>query len=294
MNMNVLDEKVSLFENAWSNEPMGEISLYDFLRGESYRKKWQPLVEQHRMATKSKQSIPAVTVSGVFEIRNANKLKEHSGLICIDIDAKDNDFLQDYDFYSLMSCIPHVAYCGHSVGGKGYFVIIPIPICDPRQHKKHFEALRQDFSSIGINIDIKCGDVSRLRVYTYDSDAYINTDANTYENFVEIQRSTKARRERARMNSATFRKAMRVISKIVKTQIDITDDYGHWLALASAFYNEFGESGRDLFHIVSRVNTAKYNEARTDKQFDNVAGKPYPYTIGTFFKYAKDAGIDIR
>lgn len=297
MENNVLNVKVSLFANVHSNEPIGEITLYDFLCGEKCREACLPLVERYRTADKNKEEfkkqIPAVTVSGTFKKRNAEEQKTYSGVICADIDAKDNTHIPNFEELSeVIHNIPQVAYFGRSVSGTGYFAIIPIS--DPLHHKQHFEALKADFDRCGITVDGNCGDKTRLRIYSYDPDAYINLDAKVYDRKIDTPKTmTKSVLKSENIEPATAIKVAMVIAEIVETKTDITDEYKHWVEIASAFYNSFGEAGRVLFHIVSR-NSSKYSEAQTNKQFNDVIDKPYPYSIGTLFKYAKDAGINIR
>ena len=152
---NRLDVKVSLFQNCKaSGMPVREIFLCDFLSGSTFRAKYKTTVDRYRAAgdedkNRLKTSLPAVTVSGTFSKRNSAGLIAHSGLICIDIDEKDNPDVAEFDrLNELIRIIPYVVYCGHSIGGKGYFVIIPI--ASPEKHKEHFEALRQDFARCGI------------------------------------------------------------------------------------------------------------------------------------------------
>lgn len=297
MKNSILDVKVSLFANVQNTTPIGEISLYAFLCGEKCRKHCLPFVERYRTADKNKdelkRQIPIVTVSGTFSTRNNTGLKEHSGLICIDIDGKDNGHISNFSELSQeIRSVPYVAYFGRSVSGNGYFAIIPIS--DPQRHKEHFKALEIDFFDCGIVID-NCPDVTRPRIYSYDPDAYINFDAKVYDRKITTPRTaTKSVAKIGKIDRATAIKVRRIIIEIAEKQIDITDDYCHWVAIASAFYNTFGEAGRELFHIVSRFNAEKYNKDRVDKQFDDIIGKPYPFSIGTFFKYAKDAGISIK
>ena len=76
---------------------------------------------------KAKMKLPLYTVSGLFDGSNDASIIKHSGLICIDIDKKDNPELEDFDdMKELISAVPCVAYCGLSVSAQGYFCIIPI------------------------------------------------------------------------------------------------------------------------------------------------------------------------
>ena len=82
---------------------------------------------------------------------------------------------------------------------------------------------------------------------------------------------------------------------MIKTnKIDITQDYkGEWLKIGAALANEFNESGRNYFHIVSQYH-AKYSVTDTDKMFDDVLKKTYSkISIGSFFKIASDYGIKL-
>lgn len=74
-----------------------------------------------------------------------------------------------------------------------------------------------------------------------------------------------------------------VISQLEAHRIDITGDYGAWLAMAFAFAHEFGEAGRGYFHRISRFHP-DYSPTETDRQFDEClkrgrSGK----TIRSFF-----------
>ena len=128
-----------------------------------------------------KMSLPQATISGVFSpTRSAEHLVRHSGLICVDIDRKDNEHIENFDMLieDVLSRIEEVAYAEHSVSGKGYFVIIPLRY--PLLHKAQFEQLVRVFSDMGIYIDKACGDVCRLRCQSYDEHPFINLDAKPF------------------------------------------------------------------------------------------------------------------
>ena len=80
----------------------------------------------------------------------------------MDIDEKDNTNIKNYEGLKKELCkIPNVAYCGCSVSGRGFWLIIPIAF--PEKHKQHFEFIRRFFEAKGLVIDKACSDVSRLR-----------------------------------------------------------------------------------------------------------------------------------
>jgi hypothetical protein len=168
--------------------------------------------------------------------------------------------------------------------------LVPIPKSTPEEHKQRFNALSKDFKAFDINLDPSGSDVCRLRIYSWDPEAYFNHDAKLYTKLIKPQ-PKKAPRP---AYSDTRERVEAIISQIKENKIDITEDYKEgWLKIASALANEFGESGRDYFHSISMYH-AKYNEGETDRMFDNVLKHDYKITIGSFFKIVSDYGIKIQ
>lgn len=84
-----------------------------------------------------------------------------------------------------------------------------------------------------------------------------------------------------------------VVAKLEEAQLDITGTYSDWRNIGFAFADELGESGRDLFHRVSRFHS-EYNQKECDEQFDKcLQSKRHGINISTFFYLAKQAGIKI-
>lgn len=135
-----------------------------------------------------KRSLPQATISGVFSpTRAKNNLSQHSGLICVDIDAKDNPDILDWKTLKQdLSVLPQIAYCALSVSGKGLFLVIPLRY--PEKHLQQFRQLQIDFRKMGIMIDSACSDITRLRCLSYDEHPIINENATLYEGvYVENQ-----------------------------------------------------------------------------------------------------------
>lgn len=79
----------------------------------------------------------------------------------------------------------------------------------------------------------------------------------------------------------------------MKNQIDITDRYQNWFKIACALVSEFGESGRNWFHIISS-KYEKYDFSDCDIQYDRCLKQKKEeggVTIATFFYYCKKYGI---
>ncbi|MBK6285717.1 MAG: PriCT-2 domain-containing protein [Draconibacterium sp.] len=84
-----------------------------------------------------------------------------------------------------------------------------------------------------------------------------------------------------------------IIQQIESQQIDITTAYSDWRNIGFAFADEFGETGREYFHRISRFYP-DYSATDCDKQFDNcLKAKGQGVSLKTFFFHAKQAGINI-
>lgn len=241
-----------------------------------------------------KRSLPQATISGVFSpTRAKNNLSQHSGLICVDIDAKDNPDILDWETLKQdLSVLPQIAYCALSVSGKGLFLVIPLRY--PEKHLQQFRQLQIDFRKMGIMIDSACSDITRLRCLSYDEHPIINENATLYEGvYVEKPKHKSFPTCFIYEGENTSAEVAVCCRKIQQCGIDITVSYDDWLKVGCALAT-LGESGRSLFHICSRQN-AKYNAAKTDKMFTDLLRRNYQQVnICTFFWMCKQHGITTK
>ena len=192
----ILNFECSMFANAKAIAP-SNVNLLQWLMSDRHLSMQQAV----RAATsddekrKAKEAMPCITPSGVFSRRGKNYLLRHTGFIAVDIDLKDNRHLLNFNSLKSEVCkLPNVAYCGHSVSGEGYWLLIPIAY--PEKHEQHFEFIRRFFLSKNIHIDKSCSDVARLRFYSFDADAYYNHAAKQLQTIYSHlpQRSSEYRR----------------------------------------------------------------------------------------------------
>ena len=201
-----------------------------------------------------KRSLPQATICGVFSpTRAKNNLSQHSGLICVDIDAKDNPDIWDWETLKQdLSVLPQIAYCALSVSGKGLFMVIPLRY--PEKHLQQFRQLQIDFRKMGIMIDSACSDITRLRCLSYDEHPIINENATLYEGvYVEKPKHKSFPTCFIYEGENTSAEVAVCCRKIQQCGIDITASYDDWLKVGCALAT-LGESGRSLFHICSRQN----------------------------------------
>ena len=236
-----------------------------------------------------KRRLPQACISGIFQpTRKADNLVRHSGLVCVDVDRKDNQDIDNWAYLKQeLSKLPQVAYISLSVGGNGYFLILPLRY--PQFHKQQFEQLKRDFNKMGITIDPACGDVTRMRCLSYDHEPYINPDAVLYEGyyvepkpFISYQYS----------GNDVLDKVAKCCERIEANGIDITGDYQSWFTVGCALAS-LGEQGRQFFHVCSGQNP-KYNREESDKKFTHLLRTGRHIGVGSFFEICKDYGITFK
>ena len=180
MTKSVLNVECSMY---YSKEDKTEkkVNLLDWLKSDKYLNQQNAVrnaiddAEQDRL----KSMVPCITPCGVFSgSKTKSNLVKHTGLIAIDIDFKDNEHLKNFSsLKNEFSKMSNVAYCGYSIRGKGYWLLIPIAY--PEKHEMHFKFIQNYFGSKKVVIDKSCSNVNRLRFYSYDAEAYYNHDAKT-------------------------------------------------------------------------------------------------------------------
>ena len=288
--MQFLDKKVSLFKSYRDTIPK-EVILFDFLTSTKHKKQ---VIEIRNTKCKNdiarlKARLPAITPSGLFHTKRSSKnLLCHSGLIQIDIDAKDNLGLNMNNLKSNISFLDYVCFASFSVSGKGLFALVPIS--QPDKHLQHFLALEKDFKDINIIIDNSCKDVSRLRGYSYDPEYYINESSIIYNKIIELDHMNHKkeiaiyRKSSLIKKGSTFYKALKLISS---NKIDITGDNQQWFSILCAIANEFGENGQDFAHLISK-NSPLYDFERCKRDYERALSTNYNYGLGTMYYYLKE------
>lgn len=265
---------------------------------------WKESVERVRNEPDSarraalKKELPCFTPSGEFRGNGDEYLVRHSGFICIDIDAKDNKDVANFaDFKKLVCQIPHVAYCGYSVGGVGYFCMIPIAC--PARHKEHFRALEADFARCGLTVDSHCSNVCAKRFVSYDPEPYLNLNAQVYDRLLSDKSCEGASDRQSRWPSVRTRlpvfhssdnaeqKFLEALKRIEFYGVDITKTNRRWFEILCAISNTYGEQGRGYAHAVSQYYPG-YSQAETDREYTHCLRHGYKYTMGTFYHYYEE------
>lgn len=291
--MNIYSREITIYKNMYDTRGHRGM-LADFLLDHTHDSRVLQLRDSDNPVERAwlKKQLPQATISGVFSpTRCATNLVKHSGLLCIDIDSKDNPHLGDlHEFKNkVLSGISYIAYASLSVSGKGLFAIIPIKY--PDKHREHFNQLKRDFKAKGVTIDCACGDVSRLRCMSFDMFPLVNQDVELYTGlFQEPPRRLPNPTFAGFSPSEVLAKVSNCCRMVVQRHIDITGGYRQWLEIGASLAS-LGEQGREYFHLVSS-QSMQYRPDETDHKFTALLRRPLQsFTISTFFHYCATHGI---
>lgn len=258
--------KVSLYSRKDIIVPTKTVNIWEWFL---HKNEYTPIVEKLRNTSNDKErkhlknSLPAITVSGIFSKRRADCMISPSNLICIDIDGKDNPSVLDMEVLKArLAKLPYIMYCGLSASGKGVFCIIQYD--DFGKHKLYFNALQQEFKEMGIIIDSSCSDICRLRFYSYDKHPYVNWNAEVYTHTLEKSNTTLKAKEVIPKNSSDWQTSNetlitfsieesllqssnldfvsatplskteemeRLLDLVIERKIDITQIYNDWIKI---------------------------------------------------------------
>lgn len=318
--------KVSLYSRKDIIVPTRTVNIWEWLL---HKNEYTPIVEKLRNTSNDKErkrlknSLPAITVSGIFSKRRADCMISPSNLICIDIDGKDNPSVSDMDVLKArLAKLPYIMYCGLSASGKGMFCIIQYD--DFGNHKLYFNALQQEFKEMGIIIDSSCSDICRLRFYSYDEHPYVNWNAEVYTHTLEksntihlkskeiIPKNSPDRQtsnetpqylslEEALLQPSNLDFASttplskteemeRLLNLVIERKIDITQIYNDWIKIGLVIKNLFGEKGLDLFLKVSSFYP-DYSQEETESKYLELNEKRYRVNTQSLFDIVAKYGI---
>ena len=285
--------KISFFDNVKNTTPSKSMTLEQYVMGISFGI-WKDVVSKIRSASAEDYSAqkalaPLVTISGEFTSRKKDGLIQHSGLIAMDIDEKENDVNKINKFVASPS--PEACVVHRSIGGEGIVIIYKI---NPDDHLKSFYAISENLAEVhGLIADKACKDVSRARFVSFDSDVYHNADAPIWDKFPEVKEDKRKTRE-YRKHSPNLDNTMRIAKELAVANPTLLDDYADWMTIGFSLISEHGEEGREAFHVLSEVSS-KYDAKDTDEKYSQLLSDydGHSITIGSFYMLAKENNVEI-
>lgn len=245
---------------------------------------WEDEVINVRSGRWEKTKASGITPSGIFEYRNIKGLIEHSGIISIDIDSKDNPNV----LIDEISADPHIMCIHQSISGNGGYVgFVKI---EKERHFDAFLALEKYFANkYQVIIDDACKDVARFRFVSFDENIYYNPNSKIFKSYLPKKKIQPQKTYVHTDDDLGF-----IFQQIKERHINICEDYADWVKVGMGFANSMGESARDKFHFISSFST-KYDQSDTDKAYTGFLKRGRSdNSIATFFYLCQNQGIKIK
>lgn len=258
---------------------------------------------------------PCVTPGGLYPTQRTAAAKDFtpSGLLCLDIDRKDNP---QFDSYKEWARLPldlansqlgqYICYIGESASGfnvGGYFVLFAIPTdTDAERYKRLYLALCRWFDMQGVKVDKAAANINHCRAMAYQDSAanpnlpLVNTEPQewTTEYNPKPKKPKRAYFDNRNTLDSELQRAADCVNDIISAGVDLTANFDDWTALAFAFAYTFGRQGEPLFVALSSLYP-KFNERETVAKYNNAMNQANgKITIATFWDKAQAAGFSPR
>lgn len=303
MQLNNTDYIFSYYNNlVTAKQPNGEFDINQLIETIKYGYLKEEISTLRNEKDKNKRSklkqvsLPTVTLSGTFTLRNKKSLIEHSGLMQIDIDNVKN---YDELFQTLINDeYTYVAF--KSPSGNGIKLIVKVNR-SIETHLEQFLSLEKYYlDEYNIEIDSACKDVSRCMLLSYDPMLYCNPFAEVYaELYVpaikELPINNHAIKHSININSnKTIDVVEKLTTEIERNGIDITNGYENWIRVGFSLASSLGENGRSYYHRLSNYNQG-YNSNECDRKYSNLLEtNNNAISLGTLIHITREHGIDVK
>lgn len=255
---------ITAFKNIWSKEPhyiSVELALNRIKNGNSKK-----LVEEIRntldkeKAAELKKNLPCICFSGKFgSDRKDEQIITHSKYLVLDFD----NVYELRDKQTEIISNPFVYACWVSPSGNGLKALIKI--ADGKKHREHFEALEEIFPEI----DKSGKNTSRVCYESYDTDIYINTNAEVFKKIKKTEKIVTF--ERTTDDHKIFKNLLTWLSN--KSEAFVTGERNNFifkLACACCRYGIPEQTANGLIH-----NEFISNSEFTNREADSAISSAY-------------------
>ena len=270
---NLKGPTIDWYPHAEATRPSNECTLYDLIDGIRGEKFAEPVAKiraliaagDKKAADVLKKKLPAVSISGCVDGRRRYAAQEgrftHSGLLQIDLDAKDNIGWSVDEMREALQADPRMVAVFISASGEGVKGIARIAQ-DVGKHKAAFLAAEAHFKSLKLTIDPACKDPVRLCFVSHDPLAWLRMDTDEQFEPVELavveepdddtddeEPPPRAPRHRIsptgklilRESSGGLDMTPALVADMLRV-IPPRPPYDEWLKIASAVWDALGEA----------------------------------------------------
>jgi hypothetical protein len=291
-------DKITLFKNSFAEKPAEQLTFLEFIE-HTKKGKWNKVVlklrgvkENERSFKMLKKKLPAVTVSGNFSSRDTSielseRLDSHSGLICIDVDKKDNPRIRVQDLVD-KECLAQFVSCS----GEGIKIVYRCKkVTDAAEHRRIYDAvaLRLERKKIKLKLDPVVKSIASLQYVSFDPELYYNERCKLI-----IKPLAPVKIEKKKLTQDVSKELEQLNTYIdALGEKDVTKDYESWLLIMFGLSYSLGEHGREALHRLSQ-NYSGYSELECNEKYDACLEKQSeqvekPITIATVYQIINDA-----
>lgn len=262
------ETKVSFYGKVNYNKPIKDITLFSWMTYYSNKKKdWilrlreLNVIEPNKAKSMKSEFLPCISITGHFPTyRRIDLADRMNPVICIDIDGGDNPTITDWEEVKRKVMSLDSVFCA-SLSCRGEGVFCYVYWNTEKDFLKVWYSLEKDFKEkLGIIIDDKCKDITRLRFLSYDSNMLLKRQVEMYDEEYEKYEYCETYDLNTSLNEDdTF--TFKAIKHLIKNCNYRSNDYGDWLQDGFRLAT-FGEYGKVLFMYLSQVSdNFDYNNA---------------------------------
>jgi hypothetical protein len=289
--------KITLYKTAFDKTPAETTTFAEFING-IISGKWRRQVLALRAKKGSKQYdkakglLPAVTMSGEFVSRDSKvpvekRIKKHSGLICLDVDHKDNELMRVRDIVD-KDCLAQLVSCS----GEGLKIVYKCtPTKNPAEHRRIYDAAVQRLEKAGVKLKVDpiVKSIASLQYVSFDPEAYYNPKSKVV---IKPLPAPKVPKKKPSEDKSKDLEQLNAYIEALGSK-DITKKYEDWLAIAFGLSYSLGETGREPFHTISK-NYSGYSEEECNEMYDACMERDFkniekPVTIASAYQIINEA-----
>jgi len=295
-----LDREFSFSERGvkvTSKTPLVRMTLREFLLKHAPSPEWEEIcrplrngiiTDRDERKIYKRTHLPAVWPSVILEGgSDAEHIIGQSGLICIDIDEKDNPDKSLEEMADAIESDERTIAFLESCGGAGFAVFMGCSGLDG--FEETFRTVQEDFRERGITIDRQCSNPNRARFITHSKTPWIRSNGVP----PEIKARLKPAPQSPPLRTQKEFPRESILNRLSQISIDITADREDWLQIAYGLAGEYGEEARGVFHHLSeKYHGYKFEE--TDDLYTDALRKGRGVVgIGSVFHIADKYGVRV-
>lgn len=268
---------------AWSASATVSLSdLFDAIKSDEFAPRIlsirQHLTDGLKLEAENlKRALPCVSLSGFVTGKRKNAAAEkrvtHSGLLQIDLDAKDNVGWTVEEMRKMIIDDPHSVGVFTSPSGQGVKGIIRVK-ADTDRHKDSFLAAEEYFARRNLTIDQSCKDPIRLCFVSFDPTAWLREGEAKEMQPLDKQHDMILQETAVDLSLDDLKEMIAVIPR---------QDYSIWIQICAAAWNHFGEDA-------TAILANHWPEDRAGEYAEKFQNRLEKFTIGTVWMHATNHG----